>query len=626
MRLFFLKKTTMSKLLFRLLLLIGVISSCQNKATSEKDSNQVSIATTHIINSKILNEDRDIVISLPEGYEKKTANYPVLVLTDGVQNIKHAIGSIELLTRTGSIPPIIVVGVKSTNRTRDFTPTVSKNSPGSGNGPKYLDFIEKEVLTFVKANYRTHPFTILEGHSLGGVFTTYALLEKPDLFDAYLIMSPSFWWNNEEFIKKSGAFFKANPALEKAIYFSIGEDESSSKWGMRKELSKFVDSLKANKPQNLRFKHTEFKNEGHMSSPLLGTYFGLKWIFSDMLYTDKQIENYSDEAFLAHEQKIMNTYGSEAKQSAESYVMLSNYVSSKKKYKSAITILKRGVEAYDYDVFLKYNLAKSYEKDKNIPLAIATYKTAIATSRKHKFAYEERLQKEIDKLEEEAVLKKGLEITFKKDSEQFNELDKLLVENIITDSEKKIRALLPTLPKDIKIVVSVTSDTINHQNGINGRTERNNTALVFIEISKTYPKGMTAAIKNGLKIILYHEFHHLSRGWAIRDNKFRQGINIAAINEGLAIVFSEKYTDKKLEANAFTNETYAWVEELLKLPKNADYGKWMFKHPDGRTAIGYRTGNYIVTKALQKSNKNILEVSKLSPKEIYKLAGYSIKN
>jgi len=616
----------MSKLLFRLLLLIGVISSCQNKATSEKDSNQVSIATTHIINSKILNEDRDIVISLPEGYEKKTANYPVLVLTDGVQNIKHAIGSIELLTRTGSIPPIIVVGVKSTNRTRDFTPTVSKNSPGSGNGPKYLDFIEKEVLTFVKANYRTHPFTILEGHSLGGVFTTYALLEKPDLFDAYLIMSPSFWWNNEEFIKKSGAFFKANPALEKAIYFSIGEDESSSKWGMRKELSKFVDSLKANKPQNLRFKHTEFKNEGHMSSPLLGTYFGLKWIFSDMLYTDKQIENYTDEAFLVHEQKIMDTYGSEAKQSAESYVMLSNYVSSKKKYKSAITILKRGVEAYDYDVFLKYNLAKSYEKDKNIPLAIATYKTAIATSRKHKFAYEERLQKEIDKLEEEAVLKKGLEITFKKDSEQFNELDKLLVENIITDSEKKIRALLPTLPKDIKIVVSVTSDTINHQNGINGRTERNNTALVFIEISKTYPKGMTAAIKNGLKIILYHEFHHLSRGWAIRDNKFRQGINIAAINEGLAIVFSEKYTDKKLEANAFTNETYAWVEELLKLPKNADYGKWMFKHPDGRTAIGYRTGNYIVTKALQKSNKNILEVSKLSPKEIYKLAGYSIKN
>jgi predicted alpha/beta superfamily hydrolase len=388
----------MTKLIFRLTLIIAIITSCQNNETSEKDTNQINIATKYVINSKILKENRSILISLPEGYEKTASKYPVLVLTDGMQNIKHAIGSIELLTRTGSIPPIIVVGIKSNNRTKDFSPTVSKNSPGSGNGPKYLEFIENEVLTFVKSNYRTHPFTILEGHSLGGVFTAYALMQKPGLFDAHLIMSPSFWWNDEEFIKKAGPFFKANPGLDKAIYFSIGKDESSSKWGMRKELSNFVDSLKANKPQNTRFKLTEFENEGHMSSPLLGTYFGLKWIFSDMLYTDKQLENYTDEAFLNHEQKMMDKYGSEAKQSAESYVTLSNYVSSKKKYKSAITILKRGVEAYDYDIFLKYNLAKSYEKDNNIPLAIATYKAAIETSRKHKFAYEDRLQKEIDRL------------------------------------------------------------------------------------------------------------------------------------------------------------------------------------------------------------------------------------
>jgi predicted alpha/beta superfamily hydrolase len=388
----------MIKLISRLILIITIISSCKNKTTLKKNLNQISIATKHVINSKILKENRDILISLPEGYQKTTANYPILVLMDGMQNIKHAIGSIELLTRTGSIPPIIVVGIKSINRSKDFSPTISENSPGSGNGPNYLEFIEKEVLPFINSNYRTHPFIVLEGHSLGGLFTAYALIEKPDLFDAHIIMSPSFWWNQEEFIKKSGPYFKGNPNLDKAIYFSIGEDESSSKWGMRKELSNFVDSLKANKPKNLRFKHTEFKNEGHMSSPLLGTYFGLKWIFSDMLYTDEQIENYTDEAFIAHEQRMMNKYGSEAKQSAESYVSMSNYVSSKKKYKSAITILKRGVEAYDYDIFLKYNLAKAYEKDKNILQAIATYKAAIKTSKKHKFAYEDRLQKEIEKL------------------------------------------------------------------------------------------------------------------------------------------------------------------------------------------------------------------------------------
>ena len=396
----------MTKQIITLFTLIVILSSC-NKTESTIELNHISIATTHTIASKILKEDRKVLISLPVGYEKTTSKYPVLVLTDGMQNIKHAIGSIELLTRTGSIPPIIVVGIQSVNRTKDFSPTVSENSPGSGNGPKYLEFIEKEVLPFVDSNYRTHPFRVLEGHSLGGIFTAYALMEKPELFDAHIILSPSFWWNKEEFINKSGTFFKANQHLEKGMYFSIGEDESSSKWGMRKELSNFVDSLKANKPKNLRFKHTEFKNEGHMSSPLLGTYFGLKWVFSDMLYTDEQLKNYTDEAFLAHEQKMIDKYGSEAKKSAESYVMLSNYVSSKKKYKSAITILKRGIDAYDYDIFLKYSLAKAYEKDKNIPEAIATYKAGIETSKKHKFAYEDRLQKEIDRLEEESILKKN---------------------------------------------------------------------------------------------------------------------------------------------------------------------------------------------------------------------------
>mgnify|MGYP000661885123 CR=1 FL=1 len=387
----------MTKQITALFILIVISASC-NKKEATVELNQISIATTKIIISKILKEDRKILISLPDGYEKTTSKYPVLVLTDGLQNIKHAIGSIELLTRTGSIPPIIVVGIQSLNRTKDFSPTVSKNSPGSGNGPKYLDFIEKEVLPFIDSNYRTHPYRVLEGHSLGGVFTAYALMEKPELFDAYLIMSPSFWWNKEEFINKAGMFFKKNQQLDKALYFSIGEDESSSKWGMRKELSKFVDSLKANKPKSVRFKHTEFNNEGHMSSPLLGTYFGLKWMFSDMIFTDDQIENYTDESFLLHEEKMMHKYGSEAKQSAESYIMISNYLTSKKMFKEAVTVLKRAIKAYDYDIFLKYNLAKVYEKNKNISKAIETYKAAIETSKKHKFSYEDRLQKEIDRL------------------------------------------------------------------------------------------------------------------------------------------------------------------------------------------------------------------------------------
>ena len=388
----------MNKLFLRFVLLIILATSCQKKSNLDDSLDKIVIATKYEINSAILNEKRELLISLPEGYKKNNSSYPILVLTDGKQNIKHAIGSIELLTRTGSIPPIIVLGIVSINRSKDFSPTVSVNNPGSGNGPKFLNFIEQEALPFVEKNFRTHNFKILAGHSLGGLFTTYTLMDKPDLFDAHIILSPSFWWNKEEFIQKSGSFFRKNNDLEKALYFSIGKDESSEEWGMRKELSKFVDSLNLNKPDNIRFKHEEFDNEGHMSSPLLGIYHGLRWVFSDLLFTSEQVKNYSDAFFLNHEKEMKNKYGLQAKQSAEMYVHISNYLNRQKKYKSAITVLKRAVEAYDYDIFLKFNLAKAYENDHNITMAINTYQSAIATSKKYKFAHEERLQKEIDRL------------------------------------------------------------------------------------------------------------------------------------------------------------------------------------------------------------------------------------
>lgn len=385
------------KQLVRIAFFFTLLISCK---TEEKPNiDQVSIASKHTINSTILNEERTLYISLPDGYEKSNDTYPVLILTDGKQNIKHVTGSIELLTRTGSIPPIIVVGIESKNRSKDFSPSKLENRPETGNAPKFLDFIENEVFPYVDSNFRTHPFRILQGHSLGGLFTAFALLEKPDLFDAHIILSPSFWWNQEEFINKSGKFFRENQHLNKAIYFSIGKDESSEKWGMRKELSKFVDSLNMNKPKNIRYQHNELDNEGHMSSPLLGTYHGLRFIFSDMFLTKEQITNYTNEAFLSHEEKIMSTYGSQAKQSAEMYVYIANFLSSNKNYKGAITVLKRSVEAYDYDLYLKISLAKAYENNQQIDEAIEVLKDGIETSKKYQFSQEERFQKEIERLQ-----------------------------------------------------------------------------------------------------------------------------------------------------------------------------------------------------------------------------------
>lgn len=215
-------------------------------------------------------------------------------------------------------------------------------------------------------------------------------------------------------------------------------------------------------------------------------------------------------------------------------------------------------------------------------------------------------------------------ISFTEESEKFTSEQKELIHKLVLESEKEIRTLLPTLPDSIQVSLEIVDWDLDVVGGVTGRTETNSPPVVFIQISENFPGGVTMATKTALKHTIFHEFHHLSRGWAIQDNKFGPGISIAAINEGLAVVFSEEYTDESMEADTPPEATIAeeWVKEIRALPINANYQDWMFQHPDGRLAVGYRTGNYIIRKAMAKSGKDVLELSKLSPDEIYRLAGY----
>jgi uncharacterized protein YjaZ len=202
----------------------------------------------------------------------------------------------------------------------------------------------------------------------------------------------------------------------------------------------------------------------------------------------------------------------------------------------------------------------------------------------------------------------------------FSDGEKQLITDLIRRAEQEVRALLPTLPDVIEVTAMVIDRNVDIVGGVTGRADA--PGKVLIEISSVFPGGITAAVQSALSSTVFHEFHHLNRGWTIQGNKFGPGIPIAAVNEGLATVFAEEYTGVYFAAAySYPENAAEWLEEILALPGDADYSTWMMgEHPDGRNSIGYRVGRYIVHQATANSGKGILELSSLAPGEILRLA------
>jgi len=183
---------------------------------------------------------------------------------------------------------------------------------------------------------------------------------------------------------------------------------------------------------------------------------------------------------------------------------------------------------------------------------------------------------------------------------QFNNSEKELIKKTAILSDQEIRKLLPNITKNLTLRVIPVKYDLSIVGGVTGRTNT--------------PHEVTAEIS-------YHEFHHVWRGWTLSKNEFEKGITTAAINEGLADVFSKTYTGVYLKVGNTSDDIGGWTQEVLKLPKDADYNQWMNQHNDGRLAIGYRVGTYIVEHALKNSNMSIIELSKHKPEEILKKSG-----
>ncbi|PSK91055.1 hypothetical protein B0I18_10665 [Taibaiella chishuiensis] len=195
------------------------------------------LATTEEVQSAVLGEKRVLNIYLPEGYKKEdTTKYPVVYLLDGgaEEDFVHVVGLIRYNTQPwiNRFPRSIVVGIENTNRRKDFTFAVPnldfvtrigykpEHFPAYGGSARFISFLKEELQPYINSHYNTSGQRTIIGESLAGLMATEILLKHRELFDNYIIMSPSLWWGKESLLAEAPALLKKS--LDKDIKVYIG--------------------------------------------------------------------------------------------------------------------------------------------------------------------------------------------------------------------------------------------------------------------------------------------------------------------------------------------------------------------------------------------------------------------
>ena len=219
------------------------------------------------IQSLELGESRILNIYLPDGYSPDSSRtYPVIYLLDGSDNedFIHVVGIVQFLNMIEVMPESIVVGISNVDRRRDFTfPTsVEKDKkayPTTGSSARFISFIEKELQPYIQKKYKVNHIKTIIGQSLGGLLATEILLKKSFLFDNYIIVSPSLWWNNESLLKAGPGLLNKSSVRNKQVIISVGAEGKE----MEGDAKKLSDILRSSGITSLKYQF--LPNENHLT-------------------------------------------------------------------------------------------------------------------------------------------------------------------------------------------------------------------------------------------------------------------------------------------------------------------------------------------------------------------------
>lgn len=258
------------KFMISLLAAMAVFAACSPQksetpmpnASASKTVNEgvpVIMGHTYTLFSEVLGMDRRLTVRLPYGYDKaKDKSYPVVYVIDGgpEQDFPHIAGIAQSGDINWTFTPFILVGIETINRRHQIVPPATdvetyeeELGQKPGGSAKFREFIRKDVMVWVEGRYRTNGREAVIGESLAGLFVIETLFEDPNLFDDYISVSPSMWWEDMKYGVEAKTYLNNLPSAPRRLYITSANEGYRHQGG----IDKLVAALKTDAPDGLKW-------------------------------------------------------------------------------------------------------------------------------------------------------------------------------------------------------------------------------------------------------------------------------------------------------------------------------------------------------------------------------------
>ena len=386
--------------LIYVLLLFPAFSFGQTKSRID---DKIILGTIDTVNSHVLKEKREVLVYTPNTGTKNSNNstrYPVIYLLDGYDFFYSVTGMAQYLSAIGKMPEMIVVAIVNTNRQRDLTPTHSifwsngeKDSAGlksTGGGENFISFIQKELIPYIDTHYNTESYRMFVGHSLGGLTVLNTLISHPELFNSYVAIDPTLWWDNQMLLKKAATALQQNDYKGKSLFFATANtldkgmdtvrlfSDTSGSFHIRANF-KFRNLLTQSKQSNMQCSWKYYSEDNHASVPMIATYDAFRSFFKNY-ELPKDLNDTSINATLikTHYQNVSGTLGYKVLPPQGTINHLGYNFLAAKMYDKAHSFFKMNTDNYPASANAYDSMADFYVETNNEKKAIEAFKKALS--------------------------------------------------------------------------------------------------------------------------------------------------------------------------------------------------------------------------------------------------------